>query len=98
MTMARKWPGTVRGRSFGLRFSNAYRNLFADEPLRETESTVRSGATIEAPTPERPENIRIDSFDVSHDGQRILANLVPEQEKAPPMTMVTNWMALLQRK
>jgi hypothetical protein len=44
------------------------------------------------------ENIRIDAFDVSHDGERILANLVPEQETAQPVTMVTNWTAMLERK
>jgi eukaryotic-like serine/threonine-protein kinase len=44
------------------------------------------------------ENLRIDSFDVSHDGQRILANLLPEQGESQPMTMVTNWTALLERK
>jgi eukaryotic-like serine/threonine-protein kinase len=41
-------------------------------------------------------NSRIDSFDVTHDGQRILAYISPEQEEVP-LTLITNWPALLGR-
>ncbi len=41
-------------------------------------------------------NPRIDSFDVSLDGQRILANITPEIDKQP-LTMISNWTAMIEQ-
>ncbi|MDX1582481.1 MAG: protein kinase, partial [Thermoanaerobaculia bacterium] len=40
-------------------------------------------------------NPRIDSFDVSPDGQRILANIAPEIDEEP-LTMISNWTAMIE--
>jgi hypothetical protein len=37
------------------------------------------------------------SFAVSHDGQRFLTNVSPRLEDATPITIVTNWTALLKK-
>ncbi|MDX1584995.1 MAG: hypothetical protein R3338_15460, partial [Thermoanaerobaculia bacterium] len=41
-------------------------------------------------------NSRIDSFDVTHDGQRILANVAPEVEETGALTIITNWTAMIE--
>lgn len=38
-----------------------------------------------------------DRYDVSADGQRILAFTLPEQSAAAPLTLVQNWPAALRR-
>lgn len=36
-------------------------------------------------------------YDVSPDGQRILAITEPEQRASPPLTLADNWTALLKK-
>lgn len=40
-------------------------------------------------------NPRISNFDVSHDGKRIIATVLPEAAETGPITLVTNWNAAL---
>jgi Tol biopolymer transport system component len=42
-------------------------------------------------------NSRVDGFDVTRDGQRLLVSLLPEQAETKPLTMVTDWPALMKR-
>ena len=37
----------------------------------------------------------IDTFDMTQDGQRIIANVLPTRDAPQPLTMVTNWTAVL---
>ncbi|MGA2716239.1 MAG: hypothetical protein ABSG41_24340, partial [Bryobacteraceae bacterium] len=37
------------------------------------------------------------TYDVSLDGQRILAVTEPERSTSPPLTLVENWTALLKK-
>jgi hypothetical protein len=37
-------------------------------------------------------------YDVSADGQRVLAAALREQQASAPLTLVQNWTALLKRK
>jgi len=42
-------------------------------------------------------NPRVSSFDVTQDGKRFLVQMNPEEAETPPLTMVTNWPALLRK-
>jgi hypothetical protein len=59
------------------------------------------GTSIEVGTV-RPPRIRVGStsylYDVSADGQRILAAVPTEQKSFPPLTLVENWTQLLTKK
>lgn len=63
----------------------------------------RAGATFESSSPKTHFQTRVDApnisngYDVSRDGQRFLMSLLVENTVSPPITVITNWLAGIER-